>query len=438
MHDRELEPPPARVSIRGWGTAMARSTAKLHLLLAALGAASGCAYGSQAGHLAWPPPGEALAPAPPPAAPAVALERLDDQRAEPRQVVGEVRNWLYLMADLETTDDVAAWATAALRDELQRAGVRVVGAAAGVPVLGGELRGVHASGYFRYSGEVELRAWLRSGDAVTYHAHVRGAGTAGSIGWSTVEGYEDALASALRDASRQVASEVAAAAAQWPPGAAPSLEPAVAAPPSPPAPEAPALRARADWYLGAQLGFRSVRVQSAGGSISYSQEGDQTLPTSIAVQLGFLEGRRLLLGGEASLTVAWHYTPAGTQGAGLTDEDVYLTQLLATATFYPLERSALAPGEREVAPSGWYLRGGGGLAFFHNVPDSATAPPGSPTWDVSGPAVTLGSGWAFPVGRTRTRTVNVAVDLGWQFYGSSASEPERSFSLGFAVGLVLY
>jgi hypothetical protein len=34
--------------------------------------------------------------------------------------------------------------------------------------------------------------------------------------------------------------------------------------------------------------------------------------------------------------------------------------------------------------------------------------------------------------------VNLAVDLGWQFYGSSASEPERSFSLGFAAGLVLF
>jgi hypothetical protein len=431
--------------------AMSRSTAKVALLLAALGATAGCGTWSQAARLTWPPPGKTPAPEPPPSSPAVSLQRLDDRRPAPRKVVGEIRAPLFSTIYMETSDDVAAWATAALQDELQRAGVRVVEAAAGVPVLGGELRSVRASGSFCYSGEVKLRAWLRSGEAVTYDARIVGEGTAGLNVMANVEGYAEALASAVRDASRKVASAVVAVAAQGPPaGAAPGLEPAVAVVPAPPEPAAPSAgeareaqeepspRERADWYFGAQLGFRSVDVQSASGSVSYSQAGDQTLPTSVAVQLGFPLGRRLLLGGEASLTAAWHSTPPGTGGARVTDEDVYLTQLLATATYYPLERSALAPGEREVAPTGWYLRGGGGLAFLNNDPESTTTTPASTTWSVSGLAITAGSGWAFPAGRTQTRTVNVAVDLGWQLYGSTAPEPERSFSIGVAVGVVLF
>jgi hypothetical protein len=112
--------------------------------------------------------------------------------------------------------------------------------------------------------------------------------------------------------------------------------------------------------------------------------------------------------------------------------------VLATATFYPLERAELAPGEREVAPRRWYLRGGAGLAFLRSKPDPGYAAPGSTSWNVAGPALSAATGWAFWSNRAKTRTGNLELDLAWQFYGSSPPEPERSFSSRLSFGLVLF
>ncbi len=417
---------------------MTRSTTKAALLLAALGAAAGCAHGNQAVRLPWPPRGASPAPAPPPSAPAVSLQRLDDRRPEPRKVVGEIRDWLYFTADLETPDDVAAWATAALRDQLQWAGVRVVEAGAGVPVLGGEVRNVYASGYVHYGGEVKLHAWLRWGDAVSYDALVLGEGTAGLNVAATTVGYAEALASAVRDASGQVATAVAAAAAQGPPGgAAPGPEPGAAIVPAAPAPEEPPLRARAGWYVGWLLSLASVDTSAASGATGFTPGEGQVLPLAGALRLGVPVGRRLLLGGEANVAYVWHVVPEGQPKAGSQDRDLLLWQVLATATFHPLERSALAPGERDVAPRGWYLRGGAGLAFLSSKPDPAAAPP-SASWSVKGPALSAGTGWAYWLGRSKTRTIDLEADFSWQFYGSSPSEPERSFSFRLSVGAFLF
>jgi hypothetical protein len=430
---------------------MTRCIAKVALLLAAL-AASGCGlFRNRTARLTWPPPGAEPAPAPPPSAPAVSLQPLEDRRSEPGKVIGEVGFF-----DVETPDDVATWATAALHDELRRAGVRVVPRAADVPVMGGELRHVRAwSGTLHYYGVVELRAWMRSGDAVTYNAQVRGEGKAGSALklfdfyglFDTGERFAAALADAARDASRKVATAVAQAppagspcppdapcapAPATPPReAAPGLEPAATVT-APPPPEEPPLRARSGWYLGVLLGWPFAEVTPATGATAFDGQtgGLWLIPMALGVQLGFPVGRRLLLGGACNVSYPW-YT--------YSDRDLLISQVLANATFHPLERAARAPGEREVAPRGWFLRGGAGAAFLRSRPDTFQAPPGSASWAASGWALSAGTGWARWAGPTRLRTVNAGLDLAWQFYGSGAAEQaERSFTLTLSAGTVLF
>jgi hypothetical protein len=421
--------------------------ARLPLLLAALAAASGCALGKQTVRLTWPPPGEALAPEPPPPAPTVSLQHFDDVRPGRRNVVGDRGGLVH--PELETPDDVAAWATAALRDELQRAGVRVVAPGSDVPVVGGEVGRVYAWGRGSlFSGEVRLRAWMRSGEAVLYDAHVRGEGKAGSmfsfkLEWPDARKLSGkALADAVRAASSTAAIAVAAAAGKSPPGgAAPSPEPTGAAVAAPPAPEEPPLRARSGWYLGFGLGWSFADVDpaaggtaSGGGSGTEEEEGQvlmaYLLPTALRIELGLPVGRRVLLGAEGNVNYPW-YT--------FEERDLLVSQVLATATFYPLERGALAPGEREVAPRGWFLRGGVGSAWLRSKPYPEEAPPGSASWAASGWALSAGTGVANWFGSTQTRTVVLRADLGWQFFGSSAAEqPTDAFTLAVTVGFSLF
>ncbi len=196
-------------------------------------AASGCAFGNRNARLAYPPPaadptasaGAATTPQPaavPAVAPAqvtIALQRVTDARPEPRKVVGHVRNGLGMhTADVLTDDDVAAWVTYALRYELERLGVQVVGDQPGapVPVLGAELSHVHCSAYFTYEGEVSIRAWVRAGSAYPVNQVYGGRGSSGMNWAATGEGYAECVARALQDAARKIAADATTAARATP------------------------------------------------------------------------------------------------------------------------------------------------------------------------------------------------------------------------------
>jgi hypothetical protein len=188
-------------------------TTSSHAALAAVLALSGCAFGNRTARLAYPWPGEPAAPAAVPAnAPEVALQPVKDLRPEPRNVVGWVRNGFGMhTADVLTPDDVAAWVSSALRHELERAGVKVVGETQGAatPVLGAELSRVHCNAYMSYEGEVALRAWIRVGEAYPLNQLYVGAGSAGVNMAATGEGYAECLARSLQDAARRVAADAA-------------------------------------------------------------------------------------------------------------------------------------------------------------------------------------------------------------------------------------
>jgi len=188
------------------------TAARLALAAVLLATSAGCAFGNRTARLAWPPPGQPLAPAPGATALAVAVVPVVDRRPEPRRQVGTVRNGYYMhTADVETDADLAAWAGAALVDELHRAGVQVVAPAAGVPEVGAELQRVASDAYFVYSGEVDLRAWLRRGGAVIYDAQLHGEGSAGMNWAATGESYTETLTQALGAAARAAARGIAAA-----------------------------------------------------------------------------------------------------------------------------------------------------------------------------------------------------------------------------------
>jgi hypothetical protein len=133
----------------------------------------------------------------------------DDQRPEPRKVVGYVRNGFYMhTADVETDDDVGAWITAALTTELRRAGIAVVDPAPGRPVVAVSVLEVHSNAYFSYSAKVVLDVALRREGAPDAKTHVEGEGGSG-INWaSTGDSHADALADAVRDAARKAAAAV--------------------------------------------------------------------------------------------------------------------------------------------------------------------------------------------------------------------------------------
>jgi len=191
---------------------MARPALRFSLVLLALFTASGCAFVNRTTRVTWPAPGEPPVAEPAASAPAVWVSPLVDLRPEPRQKVGAVRNLFGMpTADVETPDDLVAWATAAIKDELQRAGVRVVPQAAGVPEVGGELTLANGEAFFTYRGEVELRAWLRGGGDLEFQRSIRGEAT-GAVNWVAAgEGYGEALTMAMKEAARQLARAVAAA-----------------------------------------------------------------------------------------------------------------------------------------------------------------------------------------------------------------------------------
>jgi len=185
-------------------------------LLAFLGSA--CAFGDRHVRLEYPPPGAGAVVAVPASAPlgarTVHLGVFVDQRAE-RGRVGEVRNgWGMHTADVLAENDVGDWVRAALHQELERAGLRVVDdcpAAGGLEVRGEVLR-VHCDAYMSYEGEVQVSAELMRDGKVLARYPASGKGSAGTNWGATEKGYAESLALALQAAARSLASEVASGA----------------------------------------------------------------------------------------------------------------------------------------------------------------------------------------------------------------------------------
>jgi hypothetical protein len=178
---------------------------------------TGCAFGNRTARLTYPP----VDSNPPPASvTSVALLAPEDQRPEPRKVVGYVRNGLYMhTADVETSDDVVAWVASALRVELPRAGVAVVDRAEGVPTVAVAILKVHSNAYFSYSGVVSLDVTVRRQGVPDSVSHVQGEGS-GGVNWaSSGDSHADTLAESVRDAARKAALAVRNALTATPPPA---------------------------------------------------------------------------------------------------------------------------------------------------------------------------------------------------------------------------
>jgi len=176
------------------------------LVCALCAAIAGCAFGDRTARLTYPPVDTAPLPT---AVASVTLLAPEDRRPEPRNVVGFVRNGFYMhTADVETSDEVAAWVASALRVELPRAGIGVVDGAEGVPTVAVAILRVHSNAYFSYSGNVSLDVTVGREGAADTVAHVEGEGS-GGVNWaSTGDSHADTLADAVRDAARKAAAVV--------------------------------------------------------------------------------------------------------------------------------------------------------------------------------------------------------------------------------------
>lgn len=198
----------ARRTVRAGGR---RATSRLIATAVALAALSaGCAHGPVVTRLTYPPSPGAIAPVPVEDASAtVVVGSLVDLRPEPRNVVIKVWDG-YRNFDVVTPDDVPAWATGALRTELERLGVGVadVGEPHATQVIGGEVTDVRCDATFPSSaGRVTIRAWLEKGDERTLDRTYVGVGRRRVMWKATPEVYERCLADALRDAATRVAAD---------------------------------------------------------------------------------------------------------------------------------------------------------------------------------------------------------------------------------------
>jgi hypothetical protein len=218
--------------------------------------------------------------------------------------------------------------------------------------------------------------------------------------------------------------------------AAAAAEPAATA--QPPDGGAPP-RKRGKRYVTAWLGWGGGTIDRRGGSTEFVPILALPLPQSAGVAFGVPAGRRLLLGGEWNITFGVNCVASMNSASGACDRAVVLQHLLGTATYFPLWR-----GMPEVAPIGVLVRGGAGLALLNSWPedisstgDSTQAEPRGPRWRRAGAGVLAGVGYSLGY-RESPRRIDLGLDLAWQWYGRSTSEPERSFSTVFHGGLVFH
>ena len=131
---------------------------------------------------------------------------------------------------------------------------------------------------------------------------------------------------------------------------------------------------------------------------------DEELGGHFAFRLGGTPSPHVRLGGEIA---GW--------GKQLNQVDEYLGSFMAVAQFYPS------------ATSGFYLKGGGGVTYFHQ----RVYDPFSGFYsevDDNGFGLVAGLGWEFPV--SRAVQLGPVVDVAWHDYGQFT---ERLISFGLSL-----
>jgi hypothetical protein len=202
-------------------------------------------------------------------------------------------------------------------------------------------------------------------------------------------------------AAAPVATLVAPPASQ--PPAAPPVAAAVA--PAQPAPcvVPPATRDR--WYIGFGLGGGSGRATETSGDRPLADWVDADhLTAFLQFQAGVTLTPGLLLGGELDVLRTSSDTSQGKKAAQISNVDAVLT-------WYPQEK-------------GFFLRGGGGLTVFRREW------PGLSAAHYPGANLSVGTGYAFWIGRTFNLSLHL--DYSRQWYGSNALDlTGSSYTVGW-------
>lgn len=157
---------------------------------------------------------------------------------------------------------------------------------------------------------------------------------------------------------------------------------------------------RSGFYFSADLGgaYEAFDLDEGG---SYSED---ELGGHIALRMGGTPTPNLRVGAELA---GW--------GKQLNQVDEYLGSFMAVAQFYPS------------ATSGFYLKGGGGVTYFHQ----RVYDPFSGFYsevDDNGFGLVAGLGWEFPV--SRAVQLGPVVDVAWHDYGQFR---ERLISFGLSI-----
>ncbi len=154
----------------------------------------------------------------------VAMKTVTDVRPDPKNLIGYVRNGFYMhTADVLTSDDVAGWATGALRMELEWAGLDVVEPGPATPVLGADLSKIFCDAYWHYNGAVSLRVWVDDANGHRLLEKVFETEDTQGMNWAASEsGYGQCAAFMLQKVARQMAADVKSALQGAVPAPAPS------------------------------------------------------------------------------------------------------------------------------------------------------------------------------------------------------------------------
>ena len=206
-------------------------------------------------------------------------------------------------------------------------------------------------------------------------------------------------------AAPPAAAPVAPPAAQPPaPAPAPAAVPAAVAPAQPaPCVVPPATRDR--WYIGFGLGGGSGRATETSGDHSLTDWVDADhLTVFLQFQAGVTLTPGLLLGGELDVLRTSSDSSQGKKAAQISNLDAVLT-------WFPQEK-------------GFFLRGGGGLSVFRREW------PGLSAAHYPGANLSVGTGYAFWIGRTFNLSLHV--DYSRQWYGSNALDlTASSYTVGW-------
>ncbi len=185
------------------------------LSLVIFGSATGCAFGTREVELLYPPQenvtstmvGEANA-APAAVVPGVKviLVPFEDLRANQKKV-GQVRNGYGMKtADVNVTNDVSQWLTAALKLELENAGYDVTVSDEAddtvAPLISGEILVVFCDSYMTYEGEVSFLVTVTKDGQELMRSNYHGEGQSINIA-ATSTGFGNAISMAMEEAAHK-------------------------------------------------------------------------------------------------------------------------------------------------------------------------------------------------------------------------------------------